>query len=103
MRQLPPPVGALEVRLGRKVDSLRGADRERAETALTEASRAVLDVVPRGTRAGWATEAPRRAVDLVLMVAARRLERDHSRPGPVLVPREREYARRLALGRIPAL
>lgn len=104
MRTLPPPLSEdLEARLGAMVGAFDGVDRDRAEAALAEASEAVLDAVPRGTREAWADEAPRRAFDLVLIVAARLYERGPARPGPVLVPRERTFARRLALGQIPPL
>lgn len=68
---LPPPVSALERRLGLPVDSLEGEDRARAEEALDDAATLALAEVSEAKAAAWTTDAPK-VVSLVVLKAARR-------------------------------
>jgi hypothetical protein len=68
---LPPPVSALEARLGLPSGTLDGPDLARAQAALDDAAVLVLAEVPANTATAWATDAPAVAV-LVALKAARR-------------------------------
>lgn len=71
MPALPPPLAALEVRLGLDVGSLEGADRDRAQAALDDAAALVLTEVSPAKAAEWSTDAPA-VVALIALKAARR-------------------------------
>lgn len=69
-RTLPPPVAALERRLGLDEGTLEGADKARAEDALSDASELVL--LEAGRRAdAWRTNPPSIAVIIALKAARR--------------------------------
>lgn len=68
---LPPPLAALESRLGLPVGSLEGTEKKRAEDALDDAATLVLAEVPDKVAEAWTSDAPKVAV-LVALKAARR-------------------------------
>ncbi|MFJ4168751.1 hypothetical protein ACIPY3_04505 [Paenarthrobacter sp. NPDC089714] len=68
---LPPPVSALETRLGLTPGSLLDEDRSRAEAALEDATVLVEAEVPTSLAAAWEEDAPA-VVRLVVLKAARR-------------------------------
>lgn len=68
---LPPPLAALESRLGLPAGTLQAEDKKRAEDALDDAATLVLAEVSERTAAKWQTEAPK-VVTLVALKAARR-------------------------------
>lgn len=74
MASLPPPLSALERRLGLEEGSLSGPDRARAEEAIADASALALAEVSTATAAAWATSAPAVAVTVVLKAARREYE-----------------------------
>lgn len=71
---LPPPVSALERRLGLPEGTLTGEDLARAEEALDDAATLALAEVPKTKAAAWATDAPKVAVLVVLKAARREFE-----------------------------
>ena len=68
---LTPPVSALEKRLGLPAETLEGADKLRAESALEDAATLVLAEAPSAVAARWELAAPKVA-QLVVLKAARR-------------------------------
>lgn len=68
---LPPPLEALEARLGLAGGTLSGVDKARAEAALADAAVLVLAEAPPAVATAWATDAPGVPV-LVALKAARR-------------------------------
>lgn len=68
---LPPPVSALEARLGLPEGSLEGEELTRAEAALDDAATLALAEVSTAKATLWATDAPK-VVSLVVLKAARR-------------------------------
>lgn len=68
---LPPPVSALESRLGLPADTLQDEDRARAEDALDDATTLALAEVSATKATAWETDAPK-VVRLVVLKAAKR-------------------------------
>lgn len=68
---LPPPVSALEARLGLPAGTLTGEELVRAESALEDASTLALAEVSPTKAAAWELDAPK-VVRLVVLKAARR-------------------------------
>lgn len=68
---LPPPLSALEERLGYEPGLLQGTEKARAEHALEDAAVLALAEAPAAVAARWATDAPA-VVRLVVLKAARR-------------------------------
>lgn len=68
---LPPPLAALEARLGVPADTLEAEDRARAEAALDDAATLILAEAPGALTDAWADDAPK-VVTLVALKAARR-------------------------------
>lgn len=68
---LPPPVAALEVRLGLAEGTLQDEDKARAEAALEDATTLILAEVSETVGARWEAAAPK-VVALVALKAARR-------------------------------
>lgn len=111
---LPPPVSALERRLGLDVGSLVGTERARAEEALVDAAVLVLAEVPAAKATAWTADAPAVAVLVTLKAARREFENprgmsnealgEHSvgltdTSGVYLTGREVAQVRRAATGR----
>lgn len=71
---LPPPVSALEARLGLAEGTLTGEDLARAQAALDDAATLALAEVPTTKATAWATDAPKVAVLVVLKAARREFE-----------------------------
>ncbi|AYN59095.1 head-tail adaptor Ad1 [Arthrobacter phage Yang] len=71
---LPPPVSALERRLGLPEGALAGEDLARAEEALDDAATLALAEVSATTATLWAADAPKVAVLVVLKAARREFE-----------------------------
>ncbi|WP_136709391.1 hypothetical protein [Agromyces sp. H66] len=114
MPALPPPVSALESRLGVPVGSLAAEDLVRAESALADATTLALAEVPASVAASWELDAPPIAASVVLKAARREYENprgiaqetlgEHSvglseSSGVYLTRREIRYLRRAATGR----
>ncbi|WWV91841.1 head-tail adaptor Ad1 [Microbacterium phage phiMiGM15] len=70
-RPLPPPLSALETRLGFDAGTLEDVEKTRAEEALEDAVTLVLAEVAPATANRWTNAAPR-IVELVVLTAARR-------------------------------
>lgn len=68
---LPPPLAALEARLGIPTGGLIDEDRARAEAALEDATALILAEVSAATATTWQSDAPA-VVNLVALKAARR-------------------------------
>ena len=68
---LPPPLAALESRLGLPVGSLQDEEKKRAEDALDDAATLVLAEVSERIAEKWEADAPK-VVALVALKAARR-------------------------------
>lgn len=68
---LPPPLSALESRLGLLPGTLQDEDRARAEDALEDATTLVEAEIPTSLAAEWEVDAPK-VVRLVVLKAARR-------------------------------
>lgn len=68
---IPPPLSALEARLGLPVGSLDGEDKARAEAALSDATSNALSEVPDAFASAWATACPA-VVWTIILKAARR-------------------------------
>ncbi|MCZ9884645.1 hypothetical protein [Arthrobacter sp. B2a2-09] len=68
---LPPPISALESRLGLPAGSLQDEDKARAEDALDDATTLALAEVSATKAATWELDAPK-VVRLVVLKAARR-------------------------------
>ena len=68
---LPPPVSALEARLGLPAGTLLDEDKARAEAALEDATTLALAEVSETKAAAWELDAPK-VVRLVILKAARR-------------------------------
>lgn len=73
MPALPPPLSALEARLGFEPGDLSGPERARAEAAIEDASALVLAEAP-SKAAAWASSAPPVVVAVVLKAARREYE-----------------------------
>lgn len=71
---LPPPISALERRLGLAEGALDGEDKARAEEALDDAATLALAEVSSTKAALWATDAPKVVVLVVLKAARREFE-----------------------------
>lgn len=71
MTTLPPPVSALEVRLGLAAGTLADEDLARASAALEDATALALAEVSEAKATAWAASAPS-VVALVVIKAARR-------------------------------
>jgi hypothetical protein len=71
---LPPPLSALERRLGIDEGSLAGNDQARAEEAIADAVALALAEVPTRTATAWASNAPAVVVTVVLKAARREFE-----------------------------
>ncbi|RAX48940.1 hypothetical protein DQ353_12535 [Arthrobacter sp. AQ5-05] len=71
MTTLPPPLSALEARLGFSPGTLDAEERARAEAALEDAATLALAEVSAAKAATWLTDAPA-VVSLVVLKAARR-------------------------------
>lgn len=80
MTSLPPPVSELEARLGVEAGSLSGADKVRAEKAISDATALALIEVTDATATGWSadppdgTGAPAAVVTVVIKAAKREYE-----------------------------
>lgn len=111
---LPPPVSALEARLGLPAGSLEGEELTRAEAALDDAATLALAEVSTTKSTLWATDAPKVVVLVVLKAARREFENprgmeteslgEHSvgltdTSGVYLTAREIAQIRRAASGR----
>jgi hypothetical protein len=68
---LPPPLSALESRLGLPAGTLQDEDKARAEDALDDATTLALAEVSEAKAAAWELDAPK-VVRLVVLKAARR-------------------------------
>lgn len=71
MVTLPPPLSALEARLGLEAGTLAGTDKARAEAAIEDATALALSEVDEATAEEWQTAAPP-VVAVVILKAARR-------------------------------
>jgi hypothetical protein len=71
---LPPPVSALERRLGLAAGTLTGTDLGRAEEAIADAVALALAEVSAVKATAWATDAPAVVVTVVLKAARREFE-----------------------------
>ncbi|UYL87613.1 head-to-tail adaptor [Arthrobacter phage VResidence] len=71
---LPPPVSALEARLGLPAGTLEGEDKVRAEAALDDAATLALAEVSDAKAATWTSDAPKVVVLVVLKAARREFE-----------------------------
>lgn len=117
MISLPPPLSELERRLGVEVGSLSGADKARAEEAITDATYLALAEVSVATATAWGadpanggTGAPGVVLTVILKAARREYENpqnlsqeslgDYSRTvtasGVYLTDREAKQVRRAA-------
>ncbi|WGH21356.1 head-to-tail adaptor [Arthrobacter phage Emotion] len=68
---LPPPISALERRLGLTVGTLQDEDKARAEEAIDDATTLALAEVSEAKATAWTADAPK-VVQLVILKAARR-------------------------------
>lgn len=113
MTALPPPLSALEARLGFEPGDLTGAEKARAEAAIEDATALVLAEAPTKTEA-WLTSAPSIVSVVVLKAARREFENpqglrsenlgEHgfsvdTASGVYLTPHETAVVRRAATGR----
>jgi hypothetical protein len=71
---LPPPVSALEARLGLPAGTLQDEDKTRAEAALDDAATLALAEVSTTKAAAWELDAPKVVVLVVLKAARREFE-----------------------------
>lgn len=71
---LPPPVSALEARLGLPADTLEAEELARAQAALDDATALALAEVSETKAAAWELDAPRVVVTVVLKAARREYE-----------------------------
>lgn len=111
---LPPPLEALERRLGVPPGGLDGEDKARAEEALSDAATLILAEAPANVAARWLDDAP----DIVTLVALKAARREYDNPqgiaqealgehsvslttasGVYLTSAERQLVRRAATGR----
>lgn len=114
LNPLPPPVAALERRLGIPEDSLAAEDLARAEEALADAATLILAEVGATKASAWTTDAPKVVVLVALKAARREFENpqglasesvgDHTiglseSSGVYLTSREVAQVRRAASGR----
>ena len=114
MTPLPPPLSALETRLGLPTDTLQAEDKARAEAALADAATLILAEVSAPVASAWQFDAPAVAVLVALKAARREFENpqgynteslgDHAvgiteTSGVYLTGREVAQVRRAATGR----
>lgn len=73
---LPPPLAALETRLGLPTGTLQAEDKARAEAALEDAATLILAEVSETLGGKWATAAPK----VVILVALKAARREYENP-----------------------